>query len=117
MGKDENYFSVNFTCPHCGRPANVVEEEVCPIQNIVYSFDIDSWIGTDDIVEEACDASPILGLPKIIEPDVSHSVWICSECNSIIDEDIRNYTQLFNYLLKNKMVIKTQCVNTNYTNI
>ena len=99
----------DFTCPHCGQKADIVEEEACPTSNVIEEFCRVEWgkkWGKNEDDEWASRAEINFGPREVHEPDVSNPTWHCSECNKEIDSDILTGTELFNWLYEKGMLLK-----------
>lgn len=98
-------YTVNFTCPWCGRCAEVWEEETCPISNSVDSFEVGCWEEDEDgNLIRAEDVDVDWGPRRVHEPDFPTPQWICSSCLNEISPDIESHIDLFNWLRDRGMV-------------
>jgi hypothetical protein len=101
------FYTINFTCPSCGKETAVIEEESCPVANEVTNLEITSW--EDDESGNFVKAIAVeadWGPREVHEPDFSEPYWVCSRCLELLDSDIKDHADLFNWLYQRGMVQK-----------
>jgi hypothetical protein len=102
---------INFTCPHCKRKAEVAEEEICYASYRITALGILGWesdetgkfISAID-VEGEYDIMPETRPIRDEDPYIEDVHFICNLCLEEIDPEIKDSTDLFNWLYKHEML-------------